>query len=86
MHQFRQMFDCMTEVIADYKDVHAEGGFSATREDVRNLLSRRPCTLEDIAAGLSIHRNEAVKHLQHLMDEKAVVFKQEQGKEYYQGV
>ena len=31
------------------------------------LLGRRPCTLEDVAQGLSIHRMEALKHLEHLM-------------------
>ena len=33
----------------------------ATNDDVLALLSRRPCTIDDIAAGLGIHRNEALK-------------------------
>ena len=32
-----------------------------TEAEVLELLRRRPCTLEDVAAGLGMHRNEALK-------------------------
>jgi len=54
------------EVIADYSDVHKQQDFSARREDVLTLLQRRPCSVEDIAAGLGLHRNEVVKYVEEL--------------------
>jgi wyosine [tRNA(Phe)-imidazoG37] synthetase (radical SAM superfamily) len=57
-----------------------ERTFPAVREhDILALLARRPCTAEDVAAGLRLHVNEALKHLQRLVaTEKAVVsFKNE---------
>ena len=69
MLQFAKMFECRTEVIADYTSAFDTGRSTASREDIILLLKRRPCTLEDIAAGLYIHRNEAIKHLGHLTAE-----------------
>jgi wyosine [tRNA(Phe)-imidazoG37] synthetase (radical SAM superfamily) len=57
------------EVIADYKDVQKEKDFTARREDILTLLQRRPCSIEDIAAGLNLHRNEVVKYIEELSAE-----------------
>ncbi|MBN1392816.1 MAG: radical SAM protein [Sedimentisphaerales bacterium] len=57
------------EVIADYSGVHKQPDFLAQREDVLTLLKRRPCTIEDIAAGIGLHRNEVVKYIQELRSE-----------------
>ncbi len=57
------------EVIADYHGVHKQQDFHAQREDVLALLKRRPCTLEDIAAGIGLHRNEVIKYIQELCSE-----------------
>jgi wyosine [tRNA(Phe)-imidazoG37] synthetase (radical SAM superfamily) len=57
------------EVIADYKDVHKEKDFTARREDVLTLLQRRPCSIDDVAAGLGLHRNEVVKYIEELSAE-----------------
>ena len=35
-------------------------------QEVLALVSYRPCTMQDVANGLSMHPNEAIKHLQHL--------------------
>jgi len=59
-------FDPPAEVIADYRGVHARSEFQAGREAVLEMIQRRPCSLEDIAAGLGLHRNEAVKHIEQL--------------------
>ncbi|MBI9084640.1 MAG: radical SAM protein [Desulfobacterales bacterium] len=50
----------------------AEGSMTAvlsgTRtESVLAMLGRRPCTAADVAGGLNIHINEALKHLDRLM-------------------
>ena len=78
MSYFAPMFGEKAEVIADYRNIHDEETFSVSREEVFTLLKRRPCSLEDIAFGLSIHRNEAIKHIQELMKEDKI--KTETGK------
>ncbi len=72
MHRFAALLGDKAEVIAEYRAVHDEKGFSVTRDAVYELLKRRPCSLEDIASGLSIHRNEAIKHVQELLTENKI--------------
>lgn len=71
------------EVIADYSNVHKQQDFSARREDVLTLLQRRPCSVEDIAAGLGLHRNEVVKYVEELSAEGKIEAKQQNQKLYY---
>ena len=74
------------EVIADYSDVHKQKDFSAQREDVLTLLKRRPCSIEDIAAGLGLHRNEVVKYIEELSAEGKIEAKPQNQKLYYNAV
>jgi len=73
LEEFAGLFTPRAEVIADFREVHAAPEFSATRETVLDLLRRRPCTLEDIAGGLGIHRNEAVKYVEDLLGRGLIV-------------
>ena len=61
------------EVIADFRGVHREGEFTARRQDVLDLLRRRPCTTDDVAAGLGMHPNEAAKYVAELLQLRLVV-------------
>jgi wyosine [tRNA(Phe)-imidazoG37] synthetase (radical SAM superfamily) len=74
------------EVIADYKSVHKQQDFSARREDVLTLLKRRPCSIEDIAAGLGFHRNEVVKYIEELSSEGKIKSKPHNQQLYYKAV
>ncbi|HOF41874.1 MAG TPA: radical SAM protein, partial [Candidatus Hydrogenedentes bacterium] len=78
-------FDPPAEIIADERGVHAEGGFRATRDSVLAMILRRPCSLEDIAAGLGLHRNEAVKYIQELAAEGLLEKQYSGGKLFYRG-
>lgn len=60
-------FDPAAEVIADFKKDSLSNEFTATRESVLQTILRRPCSVEDIAGGLGIHRNEALKHIEELL-------------------
>jgi len=71
------------EVIADYSNVHKQQDFSARREDVLTLLQRRPCSVEDIAAGLGLHRNEVVKYVEELSSEGKIEAKPQHQQLYY---
>ena len=54
------------EIIADYRHIHTQKTFTAARDDILELLRRRPCSIEDIAEGLGLHRNEVVKYVEDL--------------------
>ena len=41
----------------------------ASREDILGLLARRPCTIDDIATGLRIHRVEVLKYVESMVAE-----------------
>jgi len=74
------------EVIADYKDVHKEKDFTARREDILTLLQRRPCSIEDIAAGLGLHRNEVVKYIEELSAEGKIEARPQNQQLYYKAL
>jgi len=71
------------EIIADYKSVHKQLDFSVRREDVFTLLKRRPCSIEDIAAGLGLHRNEVVKYVEELSSEGKIEAKPQNQQLHY---
>jgi len=50
---------------------------------VLTLLKRRPCSIEDIAAGLSLHRNEVVKYIEELSSEGKIETKPQNQQLYY---
>jgi predicted ArsR family transcriptional regulator len=57
--------------------------FSTKRDGILTLLKRRPCSVEDIAAGLGLHRNEVVKYLEQLNSECKIVVKLLKNQLYY---
>jgi len=71
------------EAIADYRHVHEQPAFAARREDVLELLRRRPCTIGDIASGLGMHRNEAVKYIEQFLAEGRLHSKRRSYRTYY---
>jgi len=83
LNELAAMFDPPAEVIADYRGVHQRHEFAAGRKGVLELLRRRPCSIDDIAAGLGMHRNEAVKYVEELSTEKAIERVSIAGRLYY---
>jgi len=76
-------FNPPAEVIADFRGVHAQSEFQAGHDSVLDLLRRRPCTLDDVAAGLGLHRNEAIKYLDELAARGRVETRSVGGRTYY---
>ncbi len=76
-------FSPTAEVIADYQGVHALHDFKVGRESVLEMIRRRPCSLTDIADGLSIHRNEAIKYIEELDANGMLAKRTADGKVYY---
>ena len=85
MEEIASFFGGNCEVIADYTGVHNQSEFSSTREDVLELLRLRPCSIDDISAGLGLHRNETVKYVQDLMDKKLIYMEERHEKRLYSG-
>jgi len=61
------LFPCPVDIIGREvrKGASAAAG-SATEADIMAMLARRPCTADDVACGLGLHINEALKHLEAL--------------------
>ena len=70
------------EVIADFRADHSTPEFTARAESVLEMLKRRPCSTDDISAGLGIHRNEVVKYVEELLSQGKIEPEQ-QGKQLY---
>jgi wyosine [tRNA(Phe)-imidazoG37] synthetase (radical SAM superfamily) len=64
--EYASMFTPQAEIIADFRKTHDLAEFESTRNEVINLLRRRPCSVDDLANGLGIHRNEVVKYVEEL--------------------
>jgi len=60
------LFHCPAEVIADFRGAHRQPEFVASREEILELLRRRPCSIDDVADGLGMHRNEVIKYIEEL--------------------
>jgi len=81
----KQLYE-KVDVIADYSNVHKQQDFSARREDVLALLQRRPCSIEDIAAGLGLHRNEVIKYVEELSSAGKIEAMLQNQRLYYKAV
>ena len=69
LEELAALFTPRAEVIADLPA--SAGGGVAVAADVLDLLSRRPCTVADIATGLAMHHGEALKAATALVNEGA---------------
>jgi len=78
-------FDPPAEVIADYRGVHGRGNFQTSEQGVLDMIRRRPCSIEDIAHGLAMHRNEVLKYVEHLGVKGLIETKISGGKVFYCG-
>ena len=81
--ELSRLFVPPAEVVVDYHHVHEQTQFSASRDEILSLLRRRPCSIDGIAQGLSMHPNEVVKYVEALQAEKLVETTWTSGKCYY---
>jgi len=84
MEQFVEVFGDNCEVITHFSGTHKTSDFDTRRQQVLDLLMRRPCTLEDISNGLGLHRNEVLKYVEELTSEGSIVKEMKEGKAYYE--
>jgi wyosine [tRNA(Phe)-imidazoG37] synthetase (radical SAM superfamily) len=86
MADFCALFHPAAEVIADYRAVHQQADFVASRNEVLALLERRPCSVADIASGLGMHENEVIKYLEELCAAGTVERLGNKDKLYYRAI
>lgn len=84
LEEIREMLGPRAEVIAPGAELELPAGGEARKERVLDMLRRRPCTLQDVAVGLAIHPNEAVKYVQALLEEGVVRRRQRLYQTYYE--
>jgi wyosine [tRNA(Phe)-imidazoG37] synthetase (radical SAM superfamily) len=66
MERFAESFGDKAEVIGSGRKLRRKNSPKSTPQDVLALVSRRPCTLEDIAAGLGLAAREAARYVNEL--------------------
>ena len=77
-------FSPPAELIASYR--HSTGpAHAGTREKIITLLSRRPGTINDIAAGLDMNENDVLSLLDALIREGIIITEPHHGETYYVG-
>lgn len=81
LRAFAGLFTPHAEVIAD--TIRTDGDRSASSADILALLSRRPCTVTDIAAGLGIHHGEALKAATALVSEELAEVHTHESRSFY---
>ncbi len=83
MEHIRQIFGEGAEVIVPYERLAFGAEKERQTEELLAMLKRRPCTIEDLANGLGMHRNEVVKHLTKLRELGQVRSTEKNGLVYY---
>jgi wyosine [tRNA(Phe)-imidazoG37] synthetase (radical SAM superfamily) len=68
-----RLLDGNVEIVGDFDRPADVERAPEIREERRDLLRRRPCSIEDLAACLNIHPNEAVKYLDELEKQHELV-------------
>ncbi|MGB8225563.1 MAG: radical SAM protein [Sedimentisphaerales bacterium] len=75
-----------TEVIIDFKGDDKAGDFKIKSDDIVEMLKRRPCSADDIAAGLKISKIETLKHIERLIKSGRIEAVRQGGSIYYKKV
>jgi wyosine [tRNA(Phe)-imidazoG37] synthetase (radical SAM superfamily) len=74
------------EVIADFKGDEKASDFKIKSDDIVEMLKRRPCSAEDIAAGLKISKIETLNHIEELLKSGRIESVKQNGNIYYKAV
>jgi wyosine [tRNA(Phe)-imidazoG37] synthetase (radical SAM superfamily) len=83
LESLADLFEPRAELIAEFKSLVSGSGESSSPEDIIRLLSRHPCTVEDVADSLGIHLIEAVKQLEILIAAGKLKEGFQNGRRYY---
>jgi len=84
LERFRLLFSGSAEVIAECRRTTSTRVLTrgSAEDDISALLSRRPCTVEDIATGLGLPPNEVIKNV-HVLCGRGTVRTERRGNAVY---
>jgi len=69
LHEIARRLGPNAEVITDFPTVVAQASrLHVSEDEVLALIRRHPCSLQDIAAGIAVPVDEALKHVEHLLE------------------
>lgn len=83
MEHLSALFPKPVEIIADFVSSPKKQISGANKDDILNLLHRRPCTCKDISDSLCVHYIEALKILEQLVRENIITVQEEGGNIFY---
>ena len=67
------------EVVADFSQAHESKHVKIRAEYVLSMLKRRPCSLDDVCAGLGISSDEAVKFIDYFQQQGVIYSEEKDG-------
>ena len=83
MAELALRFCPQAEVIADFSKAFEHPDMVAELREILSLLERRPCSIEDIAHGLGMHRGEVIKYINRLVSRGQIQERHRKGHIYY---
>jgi wyosine [tRNA(Phe)-imidazoG37] synthetase (radical SAM superfamily) len=83
MNRFCKVLGKKAEVIAPSKPFQGDERQAHVEEDLLGLLARRPCTLNDMASGLRVNKNEILKYIQILLKAQRIDVVRQGAEVYY---
>jgi len=81
---FSRLLGEKAEVIAAFSESTKPETRIGVEEDLLNLIARRPCTLDDISSGLSVHKNEILKYIEPMVKTHMIAMVKKGSVIYYQ--
>jgi wyosine [tRNA(Phe)-imidazoG37] synthetase (radical SAM superfamily) len=83
LNRVLKLFGERAEIIASFPTRSRMEQFEARRDEILSLLSRRPCSIEDIANGLMLNKNQLIKCLDDLLSKGLIDYMYRNGRVYY---
>lgn len=84
MVRFCKVLGEKAEVIMPYENSEKHQRRANIEQDLLNLLSRRPCSLDDISSGLNVNKNEILKYIESLVRNHTIDMVKKGSVVYYQ--
>ncbi len=84
LQNFCRILGPQAEVIVPFNREGRHIQLEKIDDEILNMLSRRPCTIDDLASGLSVSANELVKHMDGLLSSNLIESIQAESRVYYQ--
>jgi len=86
LQRIKNVFGSKCEVIAGFKDKREALYPQDIEKTIMELTKRRPVTLEDISNVTGLHKNEIIKYIDHLQQEKKIALTEHGGQNYYEAI